>query len=441
MANCVMNLPVAPCLKGPIAASTRCAIGSALIKSDAMPVMGSVVGEPDRFIVAFCGSGTGHLTQAMKAVEMLQARGLTLAGVVTDTDAAPRMLDEMVKPLGVELLVIPAIELVDSQKGFVPLVEPVRFVSTMMSSQKALHENRHEYAAFFRRARAGQIFNMYHLTLARFFQHNPLPPSMKITHMAAQFGLCDLTEDDTNTLIEVGSKAVMDTMKSIFVASGQTVPISPLGKEGTLPPILHVPTRIEPASTPKLILCYFLVSTNAEMLDAILAQAPMEGVEFHCFTSRALEKTSSQLQSHAKQRKLFQDLFARCTGVIVSAGNETVWEAVCRGVPVLTIPTEGHGEQLLNASVHGRNFPNLVRQQPTLNAKDIRWLVNFDLQDPAAAKECTNLRDLVTNFNEQGSPLLGGVTGSSSEDIVPSAAALKKRVSDLIVSARNMVVG
>ena len=116
-------------------------------------------------------------------------------------------------------------------------------------------------------------------------------------------------------------------------------------------------------------------------------------------------------------------------------------DAVCRGVPVLTIPTDGHGEQLLNASVHGRNFPNLVRQQPTLNAKDIRWLVNFDLQDPAAAKECTNLRDLVTNFNEQGSPLLGGVTGSSSEDIVPSAAALKKRVSDLIVSARNMVVG
>ena len=226
----------------------------------------------------------------------------------------------------------------------------------------------------------------------------------------------------------------------IFVASGQTVPISPLGTEGTLPPILHVPTRLEPASTPKLILCYFLVSTNAEMLDAILAQTPMDGVEFHCFTSKALATTHSQLQSHAKQRKLFQDLFARCTGVIVSAGNETVWEAVCRGVPVLTIPTEGHGEQLLNASVHARNFPNLVRQKPKLDAKDIRWLVNFDLQDPAAGKECTNLRSLVTNFNEQGSPLLGGATAGAAGD-VPSAAALKRRVSDLIVSARNLVVG
>ena len=36
-------------------------------------------------------------------------------------------------------------------------------------------------------------------------------------------------------------------------------------------------------------------------------------------SSSALEKTKSQLQSHQKQRKLFQDLFARCTGVIVSA--------------------------------------------------------------------------------------------------------------------------
>ena len=166
---------------------------------------------------------------------------------------------------------------------------------------------------------------------------------------SAQFGLCELSEDDTHTFIEVGSKVrlsshprllvssspltshlspphlqgVMDMMKTIFVASGRTVPISPLGREGCLPPIIHVPAALEP-QTPKLILCYFLVATNATDLDEILIQQPMPGVEFHCFTSKALESTKSSLQSHAKQRKLFQELFARCTGVIVSAGNETV---------------------------------------------------------------------------------------------------------------------
>jgi hypothetical protein len=176
---------------------------------------------------------------------------------------------------------------------------------------------------------------------------------------------------------------------------------------GTLPPIIHIPAPLDP-STPKLILCYFLVRTNAERLDDILARTPMPGVSFHCFTSKPIDEPRSQLQSHQKQRKLFQEIFARCTGVIVSAGNETVWEAVCRGVPVLTIPTEGHGEQLLNAKVHARNFPNLVRQRARLEAGDIRWLANFPLTDPRAQEESGRLRELCTTFNRDGSPLLGG---------------------------------
>jgi UDP-N-acetylglucosamine:LPS N-acetylglucosamine transferase len=105
--------------------------------------------ESNRFVVAFCGSGTGHLTQAMKAVEILEARGFTLAGVVTDTDAAEKMLDEMVRPLGVELLVIPAIELVDTETGFIPLNNPVRFVGSLIKSQEYLLKNAADIADFF----------------------------------------------------------------------------------------------------------------------------------------------------------------------------------------------------------------------------------------------------------------------------------------------------
>ena len=56
-------------------------------------------------------------------------------------------------------------------------------------------------------------------------------------------------------------------------------------------------------------------------------------------------------------------------------------------MPVLTIPTEGHGEQLLNATVHARNFPRLVRQRPRLHANDLSWLVNVDCFSPAAREE------------------------------------------------------
>ena len=156
----------------------------------------------------------------------------------------------------------------------------------------------------------------------------------------------------------------------------------------------------------------FLVKTNAATLDAILHKQPIPGVEFHCFTSKALDNPESQLRSHQKQRKLFQDLFSKCTGVIVSAGNETVWEAVCRGVPVLTIPTDGHGEQLLNAAVHARNFPSLVRTRPRLEVDDLEWLVNFDSNTPTAKQESSALRAKVDELQKFGSPLLGGTRTS-----------------------------
>ena len=111
------------------------------------------------------------------------------------------------------------------------------------------------------------------------------------------------------------------------------------------------------------------------------------------------------------------------TGVIVSAGNETIWEAVCRGVPVLTIPTDGHGEQLLNAAVHARNFPTLVRARHRLHESDISWLVNFQPYKREAVGESTALREKVSGLLNQGSPLLGGLAPDAGNGFSMGGAA------------------
>ncbi len=293
--------------KPPLAGLTHCVLGAALSKNSEPSAMAGISGDSNRFVVAFCGSGTGHLTQAMAVVDMLKKRGMILAGVVTDDDMSQRMIDEMVTPLGVEMLVLPAITLIDTERGFMPLVRPHVFTQKLMSAQAKVAADRHRIAAFFQRVDAGRIFCFWHITLARFFEHNPLSPGITVTHIAAQFGLCALTYPETKTPIEVLSKATMDLMADIFKASGPTIAISPLaGDTGAgLPPIVHVPAPIAP-KTPRLILCYFLVQTNATQLDALLARSPMPGVEFHCFTQTPLERPRSTLQSHAKQRKLFQ---------------------------------------------------------------------------------------------------------------------------------------
>lgn len=78
-----------------------------------------------RFIISFCGSGTGHMTQALTLMRLLQERhGYELTGVVTDTDAGEGMLDANVKPLGVPLLVMPAVKLL-TKDGVAPAHETV----------------------------------------------------------------------------------------------------------------------------------------------------------------------------------------------------------------------------------------------------------------------------------------------------------------------------
>jgi len=221
-----------------------------------------------------------------------------------------------------------------------------------------------------------------------------------------------LTLADVKLPIEVVTMATAEVMASIFEAVGDTVAISPTSVDRALPPILEVPPAIKPGHTP-LILCYFLVQRDAFQLEKLLAKEYLGEdeytfgkCEFHCFTAQELPLPKGRplaLHSHPKQRQLFQTLFSKCTGVIVSSGNETVWESVCRGVPVLTMPTTGHGEQLLNARVHSRNFPQLVRAVEAkgliepggkLTKADLLWVVQYEQSDASRA-ESKNLREKV----------------------------------------------
>ena len=60
-------------------------------------------------------------------------------------------------------------------------------------------------------------------------------------------------------------------------------------------------------------------------------------------------------------------------------------------MPVLTVPTPGHGEQMMNAVVHARVLPTLVRARTSLQTSDVRWLVDFKHSDASRA-ESADLR-------------------------------------------------
>ena len=52
----------------------------------------------------------------------------------------------------------------------------------------------------------------------------------------------------------------------------------------------------------------------------------------------------------------------------------------------------GHGEQMLNAEVHAKALPNLVRARASLKLADVRWLAGFEHTE-ASRRESSDLRE------------------------------------------------
>jgi len=291
--------------KEPLANTVRSLLGVAL-KGEApqtMPVSGSP--DSNRYIVAFCGSGTGHLTQALAVVRMLKAKGMVLGGVITDEDASKRMLEEMIMPLGVEVLILPTIKIVDNEKGMVPV--PLVF-KRILGIQAQLMPMTDQVGAFLSKARAALILNFWHITFARMIAVKRLPASIRVVHISVQFSHRSLDVNRLQPPIEIVTKSTIDVMASIFGASGDCVAISPLEAPNSIAPILEVPAAVG-GSEPRLLLCYFLVQKEAARLEEILHRRPLPGVEVHCFTATALPEPKGRplaLHSHAKQRALFQ---------------------------------------------------------------------------------------------------------------------------------------
>ena len=349
-------------------------------------------------VLAFCGSGTGHLTQTLEIMHKLKKQNFNISGIIMDSDASPKMIEEKILPLNLPTLTLPAIKLVHSEKGVLPIPLVLLSVVHFISKSK---ETLRDVSRFFAETEPSHIFNFWHITLAHCLQDVQLPTGAEVINVAPQFNI--QSQPLAGGPIELIGKGTIDVMAGIFRNSGPTFSISPLAGSNSIPPILELPDPIK-SFAPRLILCYFLVQRDAAKLEKLLARYSITGVEFHCFTVKALEKPKDRplaLNSYPKQGKLFKSLLARCTGIIVSTGNETIWEAVCRGVPVLTMPTPGQAEQMMNARIHSNNFPHLVKAVNKITIDDVRWVVDYQ-PSLESQQESENLRQRVASFDSEG---------------------------------------
>ena len=96
------------------------------------------------------------------------------------------------------------------------------------------------------------------------------------------------------------------------------------------------------------------------------------------------------------------------------------------------------GEGAPDAAVDGFcRKAGVTRSQ--LDVRDVRWLTNYNLDDPSSVAESKRLRKMGMDFNEQGSPLLKVPNLETPRTAMREG--IKRRVSGLLESAQALVTG
>lgn len=335
------------------------------------------------YVLAACCNGTGHLTQAKVIFDTLRGLGYECVGVILEKGISQKLRDEVIAPMAVPVLVLDGVQLVDRRGAISTLTLALRGARFSAGLAAMGRECRAfvEDAAF--------CVSCWHYSLALLLSTTARAKT-RVLHVAPQFALAPRQFPRSGGLRESAWRGGLLALQDIFRATGSCASVG-----DALPPLLEPPPPYagRKADQKRIVLCYFLAAGAADALSAAVAAADVADAEFHVFSDPPT--TCANLVAHAKSRAEFRELFERCDAVVCSAGNETVWEAVCRGVPTLAVPTTGHAEQVLNAACHARRFPALVRSSSAPTAADVAWLLAGAAGSDAAAAESRDLRAFV----------------------------------------------
>lgn len=118
-----------------------------------------------------------------------------------------------------------------------------------------------------------------------------------------------------------------------------------------VPPLLRSEVSKQSVKDEGYFLCYLV---NSGYVDDLIEWADdNHNVVLHVFSdfksNSETEQVLPNLCLHKLNDKKFLEYMAGCSGVITSAGFESVCEAMWLGKPVFMVPVEGHFEQLCNA--------------------------------------------------------------------------------------------
>ncbi|MCU0434380.1 MAG: glycosyl transferase [Bacteroidia bacterium] len=299
------------------------------------------------------GEGRGHLTQALAMQELLRGKGIEVCGAVVGSNKhreVPEFFKQRMSPVNVTLLPSPnfvkwknrGINLSGTAWQTITHLRryrrSVKLLDTLIkSTQPDLIINFYEpLSALWKFIYRGKVpvvsIAHQYIMLHKRFTH----PKGHWLDRQVLNGYTKFTAFRSSALLGLSFYPMSDdASKKLY----------------TVPPLLRPEVMNQHPSRGNHFLVYMV---NAGYLpDVVKWHEHHKGLEFHVFTDRRQEQETEMIHENLYVHKLSDVKFLRymstCSGLITTAGFESVCEAMYLGKPVFMIPVEYHFEQFCNS--------------------------------------------------------------------------------------------
>ncbi|MFD1820020.1 conserved hypothetical protein [Pseudarcicella hirudinis] len=305
-----------------------------------------------KFLFIVQGEGRGHMTQAISLYETLTAAGHQVVATMVGTAEGREVPDFFQQKVDVPMRTFPSPSLVYGMGKSVNLLQtvlrPLLKAKKYWKSTELVHETVEKY-------KPDVIVNFYEMVCGFYYaRYRSQIPCVNIAHQYLLLHKNFVSLPDKwfdRVLLNMNTKLTMIGSTRKLALSFVEMPNDTAQNIYVTPPLLRNEVRdLVPKQEPYL-LAYITHHRLSE--DIIEWHRNHRDVKIHCFWDKKDFGTewhfSENLIFHQINAEKYLEMMQNCTGLVSTAGFESVCEAMYLGKPVMMIPVPNHIEQAINA--------------------------------------------------------------------------------------------
>ena len=305
-----------------------------------------------KFLFVVQGEGRGHLTQAISLFEILTSAGHQVVAVMVGMDNEENLPAFFREKIPVEINTFPAPSLVYGQ------TKAVKIWDTISTHAKKLSKYRKSVQFLAQKVEQHQpdvIVNFYDMICGLYAQfYRPNIPVVCIGHqylLLHQSFISLPNKQIDRFLLNLNTRLTSLNSTRKLALSFEQMPDDKQHKISVTPPLIRNEVKkMTPESKP-FILAYITHHKLSE--DIINWHANHRDVQIHCFWNNKEFVDEWQFREnltfHQVNSEKFLQMMKECSGLICTAGFESVCEAMYLGKPIMMVPVPNHIEQQINA--------------------------------------------------------------------------------------------